>query len=642
MATTAETPQEGVFGSDNLTSAYLEPVTSEAEIDYSLVYALFTFVASMEGQISVLKGEPLELLDDSNSYWWAVKCMSTSEIGYIPAENIERNVDLTGVKTKDLVNLKAFKGKKTKLAFAEYHTEIYTGTGRLVTLDGESEVGLQSTDDDLSSASGSQDRPRKSASPQKRPSFLDRFFKKKEAPKPAPQPESVAESRDDVRAGPRKVSQPIRRFSVEDRDGEQRDLDRAPINVLRVFTGNVTFNTTFKSISFERNTLVEDLLYNTLKKFRVSNPDPNMYYLTVTPIEVSASALGERRLMPDENINNVLDSYGVMSFLTEMPSADGRQRSLSRVNQADGTIKITIYQYTEQDLDKVLTIRLCLDDADNAAATRWEQLEIRGDTTSKSIIADGCRIFNLDPAVGCKLYNMTSRQYLEPDVPIMPLAEIATAKEQYLTLKLQPNPATLDSRKDTPASAAPPYVRPTTLDPGRPSPSALESRSVAKSASFDKREKRLSGGATKYPKKSGSTEALSQLQQSLTMFIDDGPLQIQKDDSLDFDSMLSSLDSSIETQNSNPVILGADLGQFLGDMQRDLETLISAQLEKTAKQRRESRLSVMYNEKEVDPDIDSEQLFLAFKASGNELSRLEQNLNNMVGYILARNGIEVN
>ncbi len=60
---------EGVFGSDNLTSAYLEPVTSEAEIDYSLVYALFTFVASMEGQISVLRGEPLELLDDSNSYW---------------------------------------------------------------------------------------------------------------------------------------------------------------------------------------------------------------------------------------------------------------------------------------------------------------------------------------------------------------------------------------------------------------------------------------------------------------------------------------------------------------------------------------------------------------------------------------------
>lgn len=65
----AENPEEGLFGSENLTSAYLEPITSESEIDYSLVYALFTFVATMQGQVSVLKGEPLELLDDSNSYW---------------------------------------------------------------------------------------------------------------------------------------------------------------------------------------------------------------------------------------------------------------------------------------------------------------------------------------------------------------------------------------------------------------------------------------------------------------------------------------------------------------------------------------------------------------------------------------------
>jgi hypothetical protein len=69
---------EGTFGSENLSSAFLEPVHSEAEIDYSLVYALFTFVSTMEGQISVLKGEPLELLDDSNSYWYVLQfCMKS-------------------------------------------------------------------------------------------------------------------------------------------------------------------------------------------------------------------------------------------------------------------------------------------------------------------------------------------------------------------------------------------------------------------------------------------------------------------------------------------------------------------------------------------------------------------------------------
>ncbi len=61
---------EGTFGSENLSSAHLVPVNSESEIDYNVVYALFTFISTMEGQISVLKGEALELLDDSNSYWY--------------------------------------------------------------------------------------------------------------------------------------------------------------------------------------------------------------------------------------------------------------------------------------------------------------------------------------------------------------------------------------------------------------------------------------------------------------------------------------------------------------------------------------------------------------------------------------------
>ena len=49
-------------------------------IDFGLVYALHTFVANLEGQVCVLKGDSLELLDDSNSYWWLVKCIKTDEV----------------------------------------------------------------------------------------------------------------------------------------------------------------------------------------------------------------------------------------------------------------------------------------------------------------------------------------------------------------------------------------------------------------------------------------------------------------------------------------------------------------------------------------------------------------------------------
>ncbi|KAG9056829.1 hypothetical protein FS842_009423 [Serendipita sp. 407] len=75
-------------------------------IDFDLVYSLHTFVATVEGQANVVKGDSLFLMDDSNSYWWLVRVLKTQEVGYIPAENIEtpferlarlnkhRNVDL--------------------------------------------------------------------------------------------------------------------------------------------------------------------------------------------------------------------------------------------------------------------------------------------------------------------------------------------------------------------------------------------------------------------------------------------------------------------------------------------------------------------------------------------------------------------
>ncbi|CAG8551582.1 22416_t:CDS:2 [Dentiscutata erythropus] len=71
---------------DYLTSS---PSIIEEEIDFSLVYALHSFQATVEGQATVMKGDSLSLFDDSNSYWWLVKVLPSDEIGYIPAETIE-------------------------------------------------------------------------------------------------------------------------------------------------------------------------------------------------------------------------------------------------------------------------------------------------------------------------------------------------------------------------------------------------------------------------------------------------------------------------------------------------------------------------------------------------------------------------
>ncbi|KAK4106387.1 hypothetical protein N658DRAFT_502867 [Parathielavia hyrcaniae] len=83
------------------------------DIDFDFVYALHTFVATVEGQANATKGDTMVLLDDSNSYWWLVRVVKDSSIGYLPAEHIEtpterlarlnkhRNIDLAATMLGD-------------------------------------------------------------------------------------------------------------------------------------------------------------------------------------------------------------------------------------------------------------------------------------------------------------------------------------------------------------------------------------------------------------------------------------------------------------------------------------------------------------------------------------------------------------
>lgn len=60
------------------------PSIGDDEIDFEFVYALHTFLAELEGQASVEKGDTLVLLDDSNPYWWLIRVIKDSHIGYLP------------------------------------------------------------------------------------------------------------------------------------------------------------------------------------------------------------------------------------------------------------------------------------------------------------------------------------------------------------------------------------------------------------------------------------------------------------------------------------------------------------------------------------------------------------------------------
>jgi hypothetical protein len=58
------------------------------DIDFEFVYALHTFVATVEGQANATKGDTMVLLDDSNSYWWLVRVVKDSSIGVYLLEDV--------------------------------------------------------------------------------------------------------------------------------------------------------------------------------------------------------------------------------------------------------------------------------------------------------------------------------------------------------------------------------------------------------------------------------------------------------------------------------------------------------------------------------------------------------------------------
>ncbi len=112
-----EDEEDGEEIEDDESDLSSSPSIPDENIDFDLVYALHNFVATVEGQATVHKGNSLTLLDDSNSYWWLVRVLRTQEVGYIPAENIEtpferlarlnkhRNVDLTSATDDDHIQV---------------------------------------------------------------------------------------------------------------------------------------------------------------------------------------------------------------------------------------------------------------------------------------------------------------------------------------------------------------------------------------------------------------------------------------------------------------------------------------------------------------------------------------------------------
>ncbi|KAJ3388294.1 hypothetical protein HDU84_009879 [Entophlyctis sp. JEL0112] len=414
-------------------------------IDYQLVYALHSFVATLEGQVCVLKGDPLALLDDSNSYWWLVRCCKTDEIGYIPAENIEtpseriarlnriRNVQLALVTNDDFEETAPMAKSKKPLTFSnepEVFEEYFLGEEYYDEEDiGDDESATVAQRDEIieERETAVQEEPiaKMTASPisqpyeaepvldmkddsEKRNSFWERVRKNiiapdrgrkmsvdltkfsSTVPRARSQSQGRASTKEDL------VSKPTPSASVP---SPAASATPATIRVLRIYSGNVDLNATFKTVTYTQETTVAQLLDSALKRFKV-NGAKGEYYLSLLHFDSQ-----DRRLRDQDNVYKLLEhlsnkklpglstSKKVTKVLTNGSSAQNNTQILINDEQI---IKIIINKNANLvELNDMRLLRVFMVDSTDEHARTYKTVSVSAEMTISALVSIAYKKFKI-------------------------------------------------------------------------------------------------------------------------------------------------------------------------------------------------------------------------------------------------------
>ncbi|CEP11158.1 hypothetical protein [Parasitella parasitica] len=307
--------EEEEDGSDFTSS----PSIPDENINFDLVYTLHTFEATVDGQASVKKGDALTLLDDSNSYWWLIRDLKSSEVGYIPAENIEtpferlarlnkhRNVELTSIEqATHYINNKvdpnnSMKTKKKVILSTSLNVQLHV----LLTGEDNDEIEEETyeewkeemLDDDYDQDADDENQEQsqeqqESGHADNKP--LEPVIHKNDQILDSKNKHAVAEEANTpLQSQHDKVKEPT---AVNNHADPVRQLSReqAPVKskVVRVFAGNVDVGASYHSVRVTESTSVDELLANAMEKFHISQIETKNgrsygkdsgveYYLTV-------------------------------------------------------------------------------------------------------------------------------------------------------------------------------------------------------------------------------------------------------------------------------------------------------------------------------------------------------------------------
>ncbi|CAO3612205.1 unnamed protein product [Cunninghamella blakesleeana] len=287
------------------------------------VYAFHTFMATVEGQVTVMRGDALTLLDDTNAYWWLVKVMKTSEIGFIPAEIIETPLErlarINKYRNAKIIldssiheNKKKSPLKKVKISD---HILIQTMTVTtdindipiMATYDVlEGEIGdllnEKEVDDDDEQEEEEDEDEEEDVGIEKNQHHniqdLNMIPQENEL-----QPCTTISNQQNkyIHSSQSIIEKTnnIRKFLSNQRNSlmnshhpietppssflKKKEQEEEELSILRIFAGNINVNATFNSVLVNENTTADQLLSYALERFRLENQQSNgiEYYITV-------------------------------------------------------------------------------------------------------------------------------------------------------------------------------------------------------------------------------------------------------------------------------------------------------------------------------------------------------------------------
>ncbi|KAJ3225659.1 hypothetical protein HDU81_007751 [Chytriomyces hyalinus] len=449
-------------------------------IDTNYVYALHTFVANVEGQVCVMKGDNLKLLDDTNYYWWLVKCVKTEEIGYIPAENIEtpserlarlnkfRNIQETLVNSQDAAEPPAtVDPTKPRLVFAdsaivfenyddidydddyedeEAVVEEVGASGASVGAGGSAassavnaaSVSSKSSVQNDQSAGTSVTGSDESGKSSKRSSmnmnintgFLKKLWTKEKSPSTASPSTSNKVTASNASTEPKKL-----------------------INVLRIYTGNVDLKATYKAVALTQDMTTSALLDLALKRFRVENEPANNYFLSVLfmdsgekPLDNNAIVFTALEALKNKNLP------GVANFTR----IEGKERAANVLMNDDNIIKVIINKKLNIFEKNYHLLRVYRFDEEDGSARTYKTIGVSSGAVIEEIteiVRDKFKVAQ-DPAVQyflcTKVKGETSEKRRAPDEKIVDILATpdGTPIELEFIFRHEPaSPETIRKRK---------------------------------------------------------------------------------------------------------------------------------------------------------------------------------------------------